>query len=182
MSRRGLPDADWETLACGLGAKGPRLYDRVLAEPEDAEWGRYVLFRRFCVDPDDGQAYFVYAAQRQACALETLVRVAGTRGCIKRAFEDTRQEVGLAVLRTTTLPDAASPVKKAPQQPGGLQTVPRAAVRAVATPRARPAPRAGLAGLEAQPRLDGPVLPLPKTRTANYSTTVVLAAVINYSI
>ena len=43
-----LPEADWETLACGLGAKGSRVHDwqcRVLAEPEDAEWGRYVLFR-----------------------------------------------------------------------------------------------------------------------------------------
>ena len=141
--RAQLPEADWETLACGLEAKGPRLYDwqcRVLAAPEDADWGRYVLFRRACADPDDGQAYFVYAAQRQTCALETLVRVAGTRGCIERAFEDAKQEVGLdeyevrsatgwyrhmtlalwalallAVLRATTLPDAAPPVPKKPR-------------------------------------------------------------------
>ena len=171
-------------MACGLGAKGPRLYDwqcRVLTEPEDAEWGRYVLFRRSRADPDDEQAYFVYAAQRQACALETLVRVAGTRGCIERAFEDAKQEVELdeyevrsatgwyrhmtlvlwalallAVLRTTTLPDAVPPVKKAPRQPGGLQTVPRAGVGlspgagrrllvgAVATQHPGPAPLAGL--------------------------------------
>ena len=33
----------------GLGAKGPRLHAwqcRVPAVPEDADWGRYVLFRR----------------------------------------------------------------------------------------------------------------------------------------
>ena len=175
----------------------------MLAEPKDAEWGWYVLFRRSCTDPNDGQAYFVYAAQWQACALETLVRVAGTR-----AFEDARQEVGLdeyevrsatgwyrhitlalwalallAVLRATTLPDATPPVKKSSAaawrpsggpagwgrvEPGGRAPT---AVGAVAAPRARPAP---LAGLEVPPRLDGPVLPLPQTRAGNYSTTVVL--------
>ena len=122
----------------GLGAKGPRVYDwqcRVLAEPEDAAWGRYLLFRRSATDPADGcQAYLVYAAQRQACALETLVQVAGTRWCIESAFEAAKQEAGLdeyevrsatgwyrhvtlallAVLRATTLPEAAPPVKKSP--------------------------------------------------------------------
>ena len=96
--RAQLPDADWEMLACGLGAKGPRLHAwqcRVLAEPEDADWGRYILFRRACADPDDGQAYFVCAVQRQVCALETLVRVAGTRGYLERAFQDAKQEAGL---------------------------------------------------------------------------------------
>ena len=142
-----LPEADWETLACGLGAKGPRLYDwqcRVLAEPEDAAWGRYLLFRRSCTDPADGrQAHLVYAAQRRTCTLETLVQVAGTRWCIESAFEAAKQETGLddyevrsatgwyrhitlalwalallAVLRATTLPAAAPPVKKKP--PGSL--------------------------------------------------------------
>ena len=136
-----LPEADWETLACGLGAKGPRLYDwqrRALAEPEDAEGSRCVLFRRSCTDPAAGrQAYLVQAAP--GCPLETLVRVAGTRWCIESAFEAAKQEAGLdeyevrsatgwyrhitlalwalallAVLRATTLPDAAAPVKKKP--------------------------------------------------------------------
>ncbi len=35
----------------------------------------------------------MYAASR--CSLETLVRVAGTRGCIKSGFEAARQQVGL---------------------------------------------------------------------------------------
>ena len=141
--RAPLPDADGETRACGLGAKGPRLYDwqcRVLAEPADAAWGRYLLFRRACAEPDDGQAYFVYAAPRQACTLETLVRVASTRRCLARAFEDAKQETGLdayavrsatggyrhvtralwalallAVRRATTRPDAAPPVTKKPR-------------------------------------------------------------------
>ena len=166
------------------------------------------LFRHSRSDPDDGQAYFMYAAQRQACALETLVRVAGTRWCIERAFEDAKQEAGLdeyevrsatgwyrhmtlalwaldllVMLRATTLPDATPPGKKSlaaawrpSNGPAGWGRVelggrPPAAGGLVAMPRARPAP---LAGLEAQPCLDGPVLPLPKTRTANYSTTVVI--------
>ena len=140
-----LPEADWETLACGLGAKGPRVHDwqcRVLAEPEDQPWGRYLLFRRSRTDPADGrQAYLVYAAR--PCALETLVAVAGTRWCIESAFEAARQETGLdscevrsatgwyrhvtlalwalallAVLRATTLPEAAPPLEKKP--PGSL--------------------------------------------------------------
>ena len=127
-----LPEADW-AWACGLRAKGPRVYDwqcRVLTAPEDTEGDRYVLFRRSCTDPAAGcQAYLVHAVQR--CLLETLVRVAGMRGCIKSAFKAAKQEAGLdeyevrsatgwyrhvtlallAVLRATTLPDAAAPVK-----------------------------------------------------------------------
>ena len=137
-----LPEENWQTLACGLGAKGPRLYDwqcRALVEPDDAGWGRYILFRRSRSDPADWQAYFAYAAQRSACTLETLVRVAGTRRCIESAFEAARQEAGLdeyevrsatgwyrhmtlalwalallVVLRATTLLDAAPPVEKKP--------------------------------------------------------------------
>ena len=133
--RAHLPEGDWATVACG-----PHDWQcRALAEPEDAEWGRYVLFRRSRSNPADGQAYLVYAAQRRACALETLVRVAGTRRGIGGGFEAARQEAGLdeyevrsatgwyrhmtlalwalallAVLRATTLPDAAPPVPKKP--------------------------------------------------------------------
>ena len=76
-----LPEADWETRACGLGTKDPRVYAwqcRVLTEPATAEGSRHLLFRRSCTDPATGhQAYLVHAAQR--CSLETLVRMAGTR-------------------------------------------------------------------------------------------------------
>ena len=99
----------------------------------------------FHTDPANGrQAYLVHATQR--CLLETLVQVAGTRGCIESSFEATKQEAGLdehevrstagwyrhitlALLRATTLPNAAPrwcPYKKARRQPGNLQTVPRA--------------------------------------------------------
>ncbi len=134
----------------GLGALAPRVYDwqcRMLAEPEAAEWERYVLFRRSRTDPEDGrQAYLVYAAQR--CSLETLVRVAGTRWCIESGFEVAQQEVVLdtyevysatgrdrhmtlallAALRATTLPAEVPGPKKVHEQPGGFQAVPRAGV------------------------------------------------------
>ena len=91
----------------------------------------------------------------------------------------------LAVIRATTLP-AASPAKKAHRQLGGLQTVPRGwgrpepgrdPARAVPAYRPRRAPRPGLAGLDAAPRLGGPVLLLPATHTTNCFTTVVLSTI-----
>ena len=138
----GLKEAAWEPVACGLEAKGPRVHDwqcRVLAEPADQPWGRYLLFRRARAEPTQVQAYLVYAAWR--CSPATLVQVADTRGCIEGGFDAAKGEVGLdgyevrsaagwyrhmtlalwalallAVLRTTTLPDAVPPI---PQKPGG---------------------------------------------------------------
>ena len=49
----------------------------MLAEPEDADWRHYLLFRRSCTDADDWQAYVAFAPQ--GCDLETLVGVAGHR-------------------------------------------------------------------------------------------------------
>ena len=49
-------DHEWYRLSAGAGSKGERGYDwqcRVLAEPEPADWGRYLLFRRSLADPDD---------------------------------------------------------------------------------------------------------------------------------
>ena len=47
---------EWYLLSAGAGSKGERWYDWqswVLAEPEDADWGRYLLFRWSPADPDD---------------------------------------------------------------------------------------------------------------------------------
>ena len=87
---------EWYRLSAGAGSKGERGYDwqcRVLADPEAADWGRYLLFRRSLADPDDWQAYVAFAPQ--GCDLETLVAVAGRRWCIEHAFESARQETGL---------------------------------------------------------------------------------------
>ena len=65
----------------------------VLPEPEDADWGHYLLFRRSLADPDDWQTYVAFAPQ--GCDLETLVAVAGSRWCIEHDFEAAKQETGL---------------------------------------------------------------------------------------
>jgi len=87
---------EWYRISAGAGSKGERWYDWqcwVLAEPEAADWGHYLLFRRSLADPDDWQAYVAFAPQ--GCDLETLVAVAGSRWCIEHAFEAAKQETGL---------------------------------------------------------------------------------------
>ena len=87
---------EWYRLSAGAGSKGERWYDWqcwVLAEPEDADWGRYLLFRRSLADPDAWQAYVAFAPQ--GCDLEILVAVAGSRWPIEHVFEAAKQEVGL---------------------------------------------------------------------------------------
>ena len=87
---------EWYRISADAGSKGERWYDWqcwVLAEPEDADWGHYLLFRRSLADPDDWQGYVAFAPQ--GCDLETLVAVAGSRWCIEHAFEAAKQETGL---------------------------------------------------------------------------------------
>ena len=69
----------------------------MLAEPEDADWGRNLLFRQSLADPDDWQAYVAFAPQ--GGDLETLVAVAGSRWCIEHAFEASKQEVAWTTTR-----------------------------------------------------------------------------------
>ena len=142
---------EWHRIRAGTGSQGERWYDWqcwVLAEPEEADWGHYLLFRRSLTDPDDWQGYVAFAPQ--ACDLETLVAVAGSRGCIEHAFEAAKQETGLddyevrsahGWYRHVTLalwalallagagrrPGAAGPPKKESgnEQPGGLPPVAR---------------------------------------------------------
>ncbi len=87
---------EWHRISAGAGSKGARWYDWqcwVLAEPEEADWGHYLLFRRSLADPDDWQAYVAFAPRD--CDLETLVAVAGRRWPIEHAFEAAKQETGL---------------------------------------------------------------------------------------
>ena len=79
---------EWHRLSAGAGSKGERGYDwqcRVLAEPEDAAWGRYLLFHRFLADPDGWLAYVAFAPQ--SCGLEMLMAVAGSHWHIEHAFK-----------------------------------------------------------------------------------------------
>ena len=136
-------DREWHRLSAGTGSKGERWYDWqcwILAEPEEADWGHYLLFRRSCTDAEDWQAYAAFAPQ--GCDLDTLVAVAGRRWCIESAFEAAKQETGLddyevrsahgwyrhatlalwalallAVVRAAEL-DRPHPQKKSPGTPG----------------------------------------------------------------
>ena len=89
-------DRKWHRISAGAGSKGERGYDWqcwVLAEPEEADWGHYLLFRRSLADTADWQVYVAFAPRD--CDLETLVAVAGRRRCIEHAFEAAKQETGL---------------------------------------------------------------------------------------
>lgn len=91
-----VPDAGWERLSAGEGAKGPRLYDwcRVpLVPPLQEGFERWLLVRRSLSDPTDLQAYVVFAPL--GTPLAALVQVAGRRWTIEVAFEAAKGEVGL---------------------------------------------------------------------------------------
>ena len=91
-----LSEEAWQTLSCGEGAKGPRLYDwallplpRVGQNPHEFH---ALLARRSL---DDGElAYFVVFAPADT-SLQTLVNVAGQRWTIEECFELGKDEVGL---------------------------------------------------------------------------------------
>jgi SRSO17 transposase len=92
----GIPDAEWERLSAGEGAKGPRVYDwarvPIRALPE-AGWDYWLLVRRSLTDPTD-LAYYVCFCPADT-PLGELVRVAGTRWAIEEGFESAKGEVGL---------------------------------------------------------------------------------------
>jgi SRSO17 transposase len=91
-----LPAEGWTRLSAGEGAKGPPWYDwrwLPLADPLEPDWRRGLLVRRGVSDPQELQAYVVFAPQ--ATPLGEAVRVAGTRWTIEQLFEAAKGEVGL---------------------------------------------------------------------------------------
>lgn len=91
-----VPEAGWERLSAGAGAKGPREYDWLLLPIGSAlqEPGRrWLLIRRSITEPQDLTAFVVFAPL--GTSLETLVLVAGTRWTVESDFETTKGEVGL---------------------------------------------------------------------------------------
>ena len=91
-----VSDENWQTLSCGAGAKGPRLYDWTLLPlpriGQDADVTHALLARRSL--EDDELAYFVVFAPADT-PLQTLVYVAGQRWTIEECFEVAKDEVGL---------------------------------------------------------------------------------------
>ncbi len=89
-----VPDADWQRLSAGAGAKGPRLYDwtrvpvRPLSEPER----HWLLIRRSLTDRE--LAHYLCFCPPEA-SLADLVAVAGRRWAIEESFQTAKGEVGL---------------------------------------------------------------------------------------
>jgi SRSO17 transposase len=90
----GVPEADWQRLSAGEGAKGPRLYDwvrvpiRPLSEP-----GRYWLLVRRRLTDGELAHYLCFCPPESSLA--DLVGVAGRRWAIEESFQTAKGEVGL---------------------------------------------------------------------------------------
>jgi len=90
-----LPPHIWQTLSCGEGSKGPRLYQWVcfpLNSP-DPVYQRWILFRKNLKDSED-IAYFLVSASPDT-SLKKMVQAAGQRWKIEECFESAKGEVGL---------------------------------------------------------------------------------------
>jgi SRSO17 transposase len=91
-----VPADGWHRLSCGVGSKGPRVYDWArlrTAAPEPDEYARWLLIRRSASDPSD-VAYFACGGP-PATTLDDLVRVAGARWSIEDLFELAKGDCGL---------------------------------------------------------------------------------------
>ena len=90
-----LPDADWQRLSAGDGAKGPRLYDWACLPYNGAAPGFAcaLLVRRSVAKPEEVAFYLTHAPG--GTTLAGLVGVAGTRWSIESLFEQAKGEVGL---------------------------------------------------------------------------------------
>ena len=86
-----LPDRAWQTLSCGQGAKGPRLYDWALIDTTSP--AHRLLVRRSLSDPSQ-LAYFICHSPARA-PLSVLVAVIGVRWTVEECFQASKNEVGL---------------------------------------------------------------------------------------
>jgi SRSO17 transposase len=92
-----VPEAAWQRLSAGAGAKGERLYEwaRVrLMRLQQPPWDHWLLVRRHPSKPDQLAYYVVFGPADTTLA--TLARIAGQRWAIEACFELAKQEVGLA--------------------------------------------------------------------------------------
>jgi SRSO17 transposase len=92
-----LPASAWRRLSCGAGSKGQRLYDWAFVEfpfQSDAGAIKGLLVRRSISEPSE-RAYYLCRFPR-GTSPEQLASVAGCRWAIESAFEQAKQEVGLA--------------------------------------------------------------------------------------
>ena len=91
-----IPDEDWQTLAAGEGAKGPRLHHWArlpLRWIAAAGFERWLLVRRSRRDPEALACHFAYAPQDTSLA--ELAGAAGLRWSIEQAFQRAKDDLGL---------------------------------------------------------------------------------------
>jgi SRSO17 transposase len=89
---------DWQRLAAGEGAKGPRLYDwtrvRLLRLQEAGQrFDHWLLVRQSLRDPGERAYYIVFAPAD--VSLAELAGVAGLRWTIETCFETAKDDLGL---------------------------------------------------------------------------------------
>ena len=85
-----LRPSAWQRRACGIGAKGFRVYDWALLESDDPE--HPFLIRRSL---DDGKLAYYHCFNPRLEGFGALVRVAGSRWPVEECFEAAKQEAGL---------------------------------------------------------------------------------------
>jgi SRSO17 transposase len=86
-----LPDHVWQTMSCGEGAKGPRLYDWALIDTTSP--AHRLLVRRSIAKPSE-LAYFICHSPTNT-SLSELVAVVGVRWTVEECFQAGKNEVGL---------------------------------------------------------------------------------------
>lgn len=95
------PDDAWQTLSCGDGAKGPRVYDwaaaklpaNIVFDPDPPTHHRWVMARRSLSDPGEMAYYLAYAPAEED--VTQLARIAGSRWAIEECFQAAKNECGL---------------------------------------------------------------------------------------
>ena len=89
LAARLAPNA-WQRRACGIGAKGFRVYDWALIQSADPDC-QYMIRRSI----DDGELAFCHCWNPRRESFGELVRVAGARWPIEECFEAGKGEAGL---------------------------------------------------------------------------------------
>ncbi len=85
-----LKPSAWQRRACGIGAKGYRVYDWALIETNSADH-QYMIRR----STDDGELAFYHCHNPNRAGFGELVNVAGSRWPIEECFGAGKNEVGL---------------------------------------------------------------------------------------
>ncbi|MCA1682208.1 MAG: IS701 family transposase [Actinobacteria bacterium] len=81
---------EWQRRACGIGSKGPRVYDwALLHSAQDTH--QYMIRRSL----DDGELAFYHCHNPHHAGFTELVQVAGARWPIEECFGTAKNEVGL---------------------------------------------------------------------------------------